>query len=50
VEVGHAAQVIAPRVAPIYFYRLFYKVDPPQADLKYSIFNRKYSIILKQAK
>jgi hypothetical protein len=22
-----------------------YKIDPPQADLKYSIFNRKYSII-----
>jgi len=22
-----------------------FKIDPPEADLKYSIFNRKYSII-----
>jgi len=29
----------------IFFLIGLFKIDPPQADLKYSIFNRKYSII-----
>jgi hypothetical protein len=26
---------------------VLFKMDPPEADLKYSIFNQKYSIVLK---
>jgi hypothetical protein len=44
VEVARAAQALAPRVAPSFLVG-FFKIDPPEANLKYSIFNRKYSII-----
>jgi hypothetical protein len=41
VAVGRHGEVGLPR----YFYGKYFKIDPPEADLKYSIFNQKFSII-----
>jgi len=30
----------------IHFEDHYFRIDPPKADLKYSIFNRQYSITL----